>query len=78
MNDFKPKPHERVRAAMQLSGYNTYDKMAKAIGLSYSAFAQKISGNRQFTLEECNRIAGVLGQTLDELFFTQTVPKRDN
>jgi DNA-binding XRE family transcriptional regulator len=75
MEALRPKPHERVRAAMEMTGYNTYEKMSKAIGISLSAFTQKISGNREFTLNECNLIAKTLGKTLDDIFFTTDVPK---
>ncbi len=78
MDNIRPKPHERVRAVMELTGYNTYDKLAKAIGMSISAFNQKINGNREFTLNECNLIAKILGKTLDEIFFAPDVPKQEH
>jgi transcriptional regulator with XRE-family HTH domain len=77
MSTLKPKPHERVRAAMDLSGYNNYESLANAIGMSISAFTAKINGKREFTLQECNRIAGKLNTTLDAIFFAPIVPKRD-
>jgi DNA-binding XRE family transcriptional regulator len=77
MSTQKTKPHERVRAAMDLAGYNNYESLANAIGLSISAFTAKINGKRDFTLPECNRIAGALNTTLDAIFFTPVVPKRD-
>lgn len=77
MSTLKPRPHERVRAAMDLAGYNNYESLAKAIGLSISAFTAKINGKRDFTLQECNRIATVLNTTLDAIFFAPIVPKRD-
>lgn len=64
----KPKPHEKLRAAMALKGYSQ-ELMAKAIGLSFSAFSMKINGHREFTLSECKLIAKELGATLDEIFF---------
>lgn len=70
----EPKPHERVRSAMQLKGY-THNNMAKSIGLSFSTFNLKINGKRDFSLPECNRIAARLGKTLDELFFAPDVSK---
>ena len=73
----KPKPHERVRAAMDLKGYTTYESLARAMGISLSAFIAKINGKRQFTLDECNLIAGILGTTLDAIFFTPNVPKQE-
>jgi DNA-binding XRE family transcriptional regulator len=60
---------------MEMTGYNTYEKLAKAIGMSLSAFTQKINGNREFNLNECNLIANVLGKSLDEIFFASDVPK---
>lgn len=77
MLTLKPKPHERVRAAMDLAGYTNYEGLANAIGLSISAFTQKINGKRDFSLPECNRIANKLNTTLDAIFFVPDVPKRD-
>jgi len=77
MSKLKPKPHERVRAAMNIAGYNNYESLANAIGMSISAFAAKINGKRSFNLLECNLIANVLGTTLDGIFFTPVLPKRD-
>lgn len=77
MSTLKPKPHERVRAAMILAGYNDYESLAKAIGMSLSAFTAKINGKREFTLQECNRIANELNTTLDAIFFAPVVPKRE-
>lgn len=77
MSHLKPKPHERVRAAMDLAGYNNYESLAKTIGMSISAFTAKINGKRPFTLPECNLIANALGTTLDNIFFAPMVPKRD-
>jgi DNA-binding XRE family transcriptional regulator len=77
MNEPKPKPYERVRAAMEMTGYNTYERMAQAVGMSLSAFSQKINGNREFTLTECNMIATKLGTTLDKIFFAPIVPEWD-
>jgi len=77
MSTLKTKPHERVRAAMDLAGHNNYESLAKAIGLSLSAFTAKINGKRDFTLPECNRIANVLNTTLDAIFFAPALPKRD-
>lgn len=68
------KPHERLRAAMELKGYNQ-ELMAKAIGLSSSAFNLKINGHREFSLFECNLIAEKLDKTLDEIFFKRSVPE---
>jgi DNA-binding XRE family transcriptional regulator len=68
------KPHERLRAAMIMAGYNQ-DRMRKAMGLSLSAFNLKINGKREFTLNECKIAAQILGMTLDQLFFSQDVPK---
>jgi DNA-binding XRE family transcriptional regulator len=78
MSTQRTKPHERVRAAMDLAGYNNYESLANAIGLSISAFTAKINGKRDFTLPECNRIAIVLNTTLDAIFFAPIVPKREN
>lgn len=69
------RPHERVRAAMDMKGYNTYESLAKAMGISITTFTLKINGKRQFTLDECNRIANILGTTLDDIFFVHNVPK---
>jgi DNA-binding XRE family transcriptional regulator len=77
MSTQRTKPHERVRAAMDLAGYNNYESLANAIGLSISAFTAKINGKRDFTLPECNRIAIVLNTTLDAIFFAPRVPKRE-
>jgi transcriptional regulator with XRE-family HTH domain len=77
MSSQKPKPHERVRAAMDLAGFHNYESLADAIGLSISAFTAKINGKRPFTLPECNMIANKLGTTLDAIFFTPISPKRD-
>jgi transcriptional regulator with XRE-family HTH domain len=77
MSKLKTKPHERVRAAMELVGYNNYESLANAIGMSISAFTAKINGKRSFTLPECNLIANVLETTLDNIFFTPVSPKRD-
>ena len=77
MNKPKTKPHERVRAAMDIAGYNNYESLAKATGMSISAFTAKINGKRDFGLNECNLIANVLGTTLDAIFFIPVVPKRD-
>jgi DNA-binding XRE family transcriptional regulator len=77
MSTLKPKPHERVRAAMDIAGYTNYESLANAIGLSLSAFTAKINGKREFTLPECNRIANTLNTTLDAIFFAPIVPKRD-
>ena len=60
-------PHIRLRAAMVLAGYNQ-ERMAKAIGLSLSAFNLKLNGHREFTIFEANLISKKLGKTLDELF----------
>lgn len=78
MSHLKPKPHERVRAAMVLAGYTSYESLAKAIGMSLSAFTAKINGKRDFTLQECNRIANLLGTTLDAIFFAPEVPNREH
>lgn len=75
-NTPKPKPHERVRAAMDLVGYNQ-ELMSRALGMSLSAFSAKINGKREFTLSECNLIAKKLGRTLDDIFFTPDVPKQE-
>lgn len=77
MSGQKPKPNERVRAAMDIAGYNNYESLANAIGMSISAFTAKINGKRIFGLDECNLIANVLGTTLDAIFFVKDVPKRD-
>jgi DNA-binding XRE family transcriptional regulator len=77
MSHLKPKPHERVRAAMDLAGYTNYESLANAIGMSISAFTAKINGKRDFTLPECNFIANMLNTTLDAIFFTPKLPKRD-
>lgn len=71
-----PKPHVKLRAAMELAGY-TQEAMARAIGMSFSAFNLKINGKREFTLSECNLIANKLGRTLDDIFFTPDVSKRE-
>jgi len=76
MNKNDVKPYEKIRAAMILSGY-TQEKLAKSIGLSYSAFSQKLNGHRQFTLNEAKIIAKKLGKTLDEIFFDDDIPKRE-
>lgn len=70
------KPFERLRAAMILSGY-TQEKLCNAIGMSYSAFNLKINGKREFTLRECRLIAEKLGKTVDEIFFSENIPKRE-
>jgi len=77
MSKPKTKPHERVRAAMELAGYSNYESLANAIGMSISAFTAKINGKRSFTLPECNLIANVLETTLDGIFFAPISPKRD-
>jgi transcriptional regulator with XRE-family HTH domain len=77
MSKLKTKPNERVRAAMELAGYNNYESLANAIGMSISAFTAKINGKRSFTLPECNLIAIALGTTLDAIFFAPISPKRD-
>jgi DNA-binding XRE family transcriptional regulator len=77
MSTRKPKPHERFRAAMDVAGYNNYESLANAIGISNSAFTAKINGKRDFTLPECNRIAIMLNTTLDAIFFAPKVPKRE-
>lgn len=76
MNKNSIKPNEKIRAAMILNGY-TQEKLAKSIGLSYSAFSQKLNGHRQFTLDEAKIIAKKLGKTLDEIFFDNEVPIRE-
>lgn len=68
------KPNERIRSAMTLTGY-TQEALSKSIGISYSAFSLKLNGKREFTLSECQRIAKKLGTTLNDLFFTEIVPK---
>ena len=75
MDKVNIRPNERVRAAMTLAGYNSYDSLAKSMGISISAFQQKISGNREFNLGECNLIANILHTTLDKIFFIPIVPK---
>jgi DNA-binding XRE family transcriptional regulator len=77
MSKPKTKPHERVRAAMEIVGYNNYESLANAIGMSISAFTAKINGKRSFTLPECNLIANVLKTDLNAIFFTPISPKRD-
>lgn len=70
------KPYAKIRAAMVRSGY-TQEGLAKAIGLSYSALNQKLNGNRDFTLTEAKLIAKKLGKTLDQIFFDEEVPERE-
>lgn len=77
MSKSKLKPHERVRAAMDIAGYNNYESLSNAIGISLSAFTAKINGKRSFTLPECNLIANELGTDLNAIFFTPKLPKRD-
>lgn len=68
------KPHNRVRAAMDIAGYNQ-EMLAKAMGLGINTMNLKLNGKRQFTLGECNRIAKALGTTLDKIFFDNDVPE---
>jgi DNA-binding XRE family transcriptional regulator len=64
-----PKPFEKLRAAMVETGY-THETMAMAIGLSYSAFNQKMNCKKTFTLPECLRIVKKLNRTLDQIFLS--------
>ncbi len=63
------KPHIKVRAAMVMAG-KTQSDVARAIGVTASTLSQKMNGRRDFTLDECLRIAGELGKTLDEIFLS--------
>lgn len=69
------KPHSKVRAAMELAGYN-YERMEKALGIAHSTWVKKINGKVEFTLKECNLIATILSKTLDEIFFDDNVSER--
>ena len=63
------KPYMKLRAAIVEAGYTQGD-IAKAIGVDISTFSQKINGHRDFTLQECVRIANMVNRSLDDIFFS--------
>ncbi len=44
----------------------TYEKCADVLGISITAFSQKMNGKRRFYLEELNRLGDEIGMTKDE------------
>lgn len=65
----RTKPFLKLRAAIVEAGY-TQREVAKAIGVDISTFSQKINGHRDFTLQECVRIANLVNRSLDDIFFS--------
>lgn len=65
----RTKPFLKLRAAIVEAGYTQGD-IAKAIGVDISTFSQKINGHRDFTLQECVRIASMVNRSLDDIFFS--------
>jgi len=65
----RTKPFLKLRAAIVEAGYTQRD-VAKAIGVDISTFSQKINGHRDFTLQECVRIANLVNRSLDDIFFS--------
>ena len=69
----KTKPFLKLRAAIVEAGYTQGD-VAKAIGVETSTFSLKINGHRDFTLQECIRIANLVNRSLDDLFSATNFP----
>lgn len=62
-----------LQAEMQRRGFNA-TQLAKAIGISKSAFSKKINGKSEFTLSEIQGIVEVLGlESPVPIFFAKRV-----
>lgn len=51
------------------------DEMAEIIGMGKTSYSLKENGRRDFSLKEAKAISDYFGQTVDEIFFTPTVPE---
>ena len=70
--------YDKLRSLRLKEGY-TLQKMSTFLGYSSpNAYARKEKGERKFNLEEIQVISNVFGRTVEEIFFTNEVPKKGN
>ena len=58
---------KKLRAARRAAKL-TQTEMGKLMGLTMAGYRQKETGERNLTIKEANKIAKILGTTLDPLF----------
>lgn len=57
----------KLRLAREKAGL-TQSEMGQKLGLTLAGYRQKEVGDRKISVEEANKIAKILGTTLDEIF----------
>lgn len=59
---------EKLRQARVNAGL-TQSQMGEKLGLTLAGYRQKEIGERKISIKEANKIANILGVTLDDIFF---------
>ena len=59
--------NKELRAARINAGL-TQAEMGKRLGLTMAGYRQKETGERKITIEEAQKMASILGKSLDDIF----------